>query len=342
MYVLENVPLAGYSTMRVGGNARYLAEISTDLEVPKAVEWAEQHQVPVLMIGDGSNIVWRDEGFEGLILVNKIKRFDVSSFDDDTAYVTVGAGENWDEVVKRTVEQGLSGIEALSLIPGTTGATPVQNVGAYGQEISNVLMTLQAYDLHERKLVTLQASECEFGYRTSRFKSTDRDRFLITTLSMVLSKRPPVPPFYHSVERYLKEHGITDITPKNIRKAVVAIREAKLPDPRFISNTGSFFKNPIIPRSRLPQLTADYPEIAYWDIDEYNVKLSAAWLIEVAGFKGMHDKETGMATWPSQPLVFINESAHSAAQVLAFRDKVVTTIEEKFQIKLEQEPELLP
>ncbi len=328
--------------MRVGGTARYLAEISSDLEISKAVDFAEQHQIPVLMVGDGSNIIWRDEGFEGLLLVNKIKRFDISSFDDDTAYVTVGAGEKWDKVVKRTVAKGLSGIEQLSLIPGTTGATPVQNVGAYGQEISNVLMTLQAYDLHERKLVTIKGSDCEFGYRTSRFKTTDRDRFLITSLSMILSKRPPVPPFYHSVEYYLKEHGINDISPQNIRKAVIAIRQAKLPDPKYVSNTGSFFKNPIIERSRLPQLTADYPDIAYWEVDDYKVKLSAAWLIENAGFKGMHDKETGMATWPSQPLVLVNESATSADQVLAFRDKVATAVQEKFQVELEQEPELLP
>ncbi len=342
MYVLENVPLSGYSTMRVGGAARYLAEITNALEVPKAVAWAEEHSVPVLMIGEGSNIVWRDEGFEGIVLVNKIPGFDISSYDEDTAYVTVGSGENWDSVVQRTVEAGFSGIEQLSLIPGTAGATPVQNVGAYGQEISNVLMTLQAYDLHERKLVTMTSSDCGFGYRTSRFKTTDRDRFLITSISMILSKRPPIQPFYHAVEHYLKQQNITEYTAANIRKAVIAIRQSKLPDPAHVSNTGSFFKNPIVSRSKIPQLTADYPDIAYWDIDEYNVKLSAAWMIEAAGFKGLHDKETGMATWPSQPLVLVNESATTAQQVLAFRDKVASAVKDKFHVELEQEPELLP
>lgn len=342
MYILENVPLAGYSTMRVGGTARYLTEIQSALQIQEAVDWAEDRQVPILMVGDGSNIIWRDEGFEGLLLVNKVSGFDIKSFDEDTAYVTVGGGENWDNVVQRCVESGLSGIEQLSLIPGTTGATPVQNVGAYGQEISNVLMTLQAYDLHERKLVTLKGSDCEFGYRTSRFKTTDRDRFLITSISMILSKRPPVPPFYHSVEYYLKEHSITEFTAENIRKAVVAIRQTKLPDPMRINNSGSFFKNPIVPRSMMPQLTADYPDIAYWDIDDYNVKLSAAWLIEKAGFKDIHDQETGMATWPNQPLVFVNENAKSTEQVLAFRDKVATAVKERFHVDLEQEPELLP
>ena len=342
MYILENVPLSGYSTMRVGGIARYALEITTAQQIAEAVAWAEEKQLPVLMIGDGSNILWQDEGFAGLLLINKIPGFEIKSYDAETSYVTIGAGENWDSVVARTVEAGLSGIEQLSLIPGTTGATPVQNVGAYGQEISNVLMTLQAYDIQKRTFVTMTASDCQFSYRSSRFKTTDRDRFLITSLSFILSKRPPMRPFYHAVEHYLKEHDITTYTPASIRQAVTAIREAKLPNPTYVSNLGSFFKNPIIARSQLTQLRADYEDIAYWEVDEYNVKLSAAWLIEHAGFKGMHDDKTGMSTWPAQPLVFINESAHSTEQVLAFRDKVIKAVEEKFHITLEQEPELLP
>lgn len=342
MYIIENAPLSGYSTMRVGGNARYLAEITNPHEIAQVVTHAEEKQIPVLMIGSGSNIIWRDEGFEGVVLINKIPGFEIKSFDDSTSYVTVGSGEDWDSVVERTVHAGLSGIEQLSLIPGTTGATPVQNVGAYGREISEVLMTLQAYDLHEKKFVTMTASDCEFGYRTSRFKTSDRDRFLITSLSMILSKRPPIPPFYHAIDHYMKEQGVTEHTAANIRQAVIAIRKAKLPDPNVVSNTGSFFKNPFIERNKLAQLRADYPDIAYWDIDEQNVKLSAAWLIEQAGFKNIHDKETGMATWPKQPLVFINEKAGSAANVLAFRDKVASAVQDKFSVTLEQEPELLP
>jgi|AntRauTorckE6833_2_1112554.scaffolds.fasta_scaffold00046_20 UDP-N-acetylmuramate dehydrogenase len=342
MYVLENVPLPAYSTMRVGGNARYLSDITNAFEISDAVAFAEKKQVPILMIGSGSNVIWRDEGFEGLVLINKIPGFEISSFDESASYVTVGSGEDWDSVVERTVAAGLSGIEQLSLIPGTTGATPVQNVGAYGQEISNVLMTLQAYDLHEKTLVTMTASDCEFGYRTSRFKTTDRDRFLITSISLILSKRPPIPPFYHAVERYLKEHDMAEHSATNIRKAVIDIRTSKLPDPARINNAGSFFKNPYIARSKLTQLRADYPDIAYWDVDEYNVKLSAAWLIEQAGFKGAQDEETGMATWPTQPLVLVNQHAKTAAQVLAFRDKITDAVQERFSIELEQEPELLP
>lgn len=342
MFVLENVPLAAYSTMHVGGKARYLAEVVSTQEISEAVAYAEERQVPILMVGQGSNVIWSDDGFEGLVLVNKIPGFEISSFDDSTSYVTVGAGENWDSVVERTVDAGLSGIEQLSLIPGTAGATPVQNVGAYGQEISNVLMTLQAYDLHAKSLVTMTVSDCGFGYRTSRFKTSDRDRFLITSISMILSKRPPIPPFYHAVETYLKDKGISDYSAKNIRQAVIAIRQSKLPDPERVHNVGSFFKNPYVQRSRLVQLRSDFPNIAYWDIDEYQVKLSAAWLIENAGFKGTQDKETGMATWPTQPLVFVNESATSAAQVFAFRDKIAGAVKQTFSVELEQEPEILP
>lgn len=342
MYILKNVPLAGYSTMRVGGNARYLMDITHAFDIDKAVAWAEERSLPILMIGGGSNIIWRDEGFEGLILVNKIMGFDVNSYNDEISYVTIGAGENWDKVVQQCVDEGLSGIEQLSLIPGTTGATPVQNVGAYGQEIANILMTLQAYDLHEKRLVTMTASDCGFSYRDSRFKSADRDRFLITAITLMLSKKPPVRPFYESVERYLEEHSITDITAATIRDAVINIRQAKLPDPAIVANTGSFFKNPIIKRDQLTRLLHDHADIAYWDIDDYTVKLSAAWLIENAGFKGIHDDETGMATWKYQPLVLVNERAGSAKNVLAFRDKIAHAVKTKFNIDLEQEPEILP
>lgn len=342
MYMLENVPLAGYSTMRVGGNARYLMHITHAFDIDKAVAWAEERSLPILMIGGGSNIIWRDEGFEGLILVNKIMGLNINSYDDEVSYVTIGAGENWDKVVQRCVDEGLSGIEQLSLIPGTTGATPVQNVGAYGQEVSNVLMTLQAYDLHEKRLVTMTASDCDFKYRDSRFKSSDRDRFMITAVTFMLSKNPPVRPFYESVERYLKENDINDITPATIRDAVINIRQAKLPDPAIVANTGSFFKNPIIKRNQLTELLSNNSGVTYWDIDNYTVKLSAAWLIEKAGFKGVHDDETGMATWKNQPLVFVNERAGSAKNVLAFRDKITHAVKTKFNIDLEQEPELLP
>ncbi len=342
MNIQENVSLAGHSTMRLGGMARYLVEVTTRIEVEEAVNWCIQHQVPPLMIGGGSNIVWRDEGFEGLVIVNKIRRFEDFAEDELNHYVTVGAGEDWNEVVARTVQAGLSGIEALSLIPGTCGATPVQNVGAYGQEIADVLVSVEAYDLHTRTLLNIPATDCAFGYRTSRFKTTDRSRFLITGITMHLYKQNPQPPFYRALDEYLSAHNITEFTPQIIRDAVIDIRSRKLPDPKLVANNGSFFANPIVDEGILLDIQASYPDVPHWPATEGRVKIPAAWLIEQAGFKDCHDAETGMGTWPSQPLVLVNEHAQSTADLLKFKQKIVDAVQQKFAITLEQEPELLP
>lgn len=328
--------------MRLGGNAAYLADAVSRQDVADGVTWAETQGVPVMMIGDGSNIVWRDEGFAGLILVNKIKRFEMFDEDEQNMYVTIGAGENWDSAVARTIEAGLTGIECLSLVPGTAGATPVQNVGAYGQEISQTLVTVEAYDAVNKTWVNIPAMDCAFAYRTSRFKTTDRGRFFITAITLHLTHGNPQPPFYPSLEMYLQKNNITTFTPQTIRDAVVAIRRDKLPDPAEVANNGSFFANPIVDEQVLTQIQFDYPDIPHWPIEGGKVKLSAAWLIEQAGFKGVHDDETGMATWPLQPLVFVNEKAQNTADLLKFRQKILGTVQQKFNITLTQEPELLP
>jgi len=328
--------------MRLGGTAAYAADVHDRNELLEAVTWAESKNVPVMMIGDGSNIIWRDEGFNGLLIVNKILRFEEQQEDETNYYVTVGAGEDWDSVVARTVQKGMSGIECLSLIPGTAGATPVQNVGAYGQEIAGVLTTVEAYDLQAKQFVTLRGADCAFGYRTSRFKTTDRGRFFITALTLHLQHTNPQPPFYQALGRYLTDHRITTYTPQILRDAVIAIRSSKLPDPAKVANNGSFFANPIIDEGTFAQLYADYPEVVHWPTADGQVKLSAAWLLEQAGFKNFHDQETGMSTWPAQPLVLVNEHAQSTAHLLAFKQKIITTIQQKFGVTLEQEPELLP
>lgn len=328
--------------MRLGGNARYVVDITDRGQIAEAITWAETNQKPVIMVGIGSNIIWKDEGFDGLLLVNKIAGFETQTPDEDNLYATIGAGENWDSVVQRLVATGYSGVEELSLIPGTTGATPIQNVGAYGREIKDVLVSVEAYDIHERRLINIAAAECGFGYRTSRFKTTDRNRFLITSVTLHLTKTKPMPPFYQSLQQYLTDHQITDYTPQIIRDAVIAIRTAKLPDPTKVANNGSFFANPVINDDQLQQLLADYPNIAYWRTDDNRAKLSAAWLVEQAGFKDAHDQETGMATWPAQALVLVNEKAGSTADLLKFRQKIMDSVQAKFQIALEQEPELLP
>lgn len=342
MQLQQNVSLRDYSTMRLGGQTAYLTSIASTEELIEALAWASERQLPVLMIGGGSNIIWRDEGFPGLLLVNGIKKYEDFNEDEVNHFVTIGAGENWDEVVARTVAAGLTGVEALSLIPGTAGATPVQNVGAYGQEITDTLISVEAYDTLEKKLVNIANADCAFGYRTSRFKTTDKGRFFITAITLHLQKGKPQPPFYAGVQSYFDAHNITDITPQILRDAVIAIRSAKLPDPAKVANNGSFFGNPIISTALLAQLVAEHGDIPHWDVDNTHAKIPAAWLVEHAGFKDFHDPETGMATWANQPLVFVNERAQSTAGLLRFRQKVVDTVQAKFGITLAQEPELLP
>jgi UDP-N-acetylmuramate dehydrogenase len=342
MNIAQDVPLKNYSTMRLGGNAAFMTEIASRNELQEAIVWAEEKQLPVLMIGSGSNIIWKDEGFPGLVILNKILRFEEQIEDEENYYVTIGAGENWDSVVARTVAAGASGIEALSLIPGTTGATPVQNVGAYGQDISQTLVTVEAYDRQIHQFVTIPGSDCAFGYRDSRFKSADRGRFFITAITLHLSRKNPQPPFYNALQSYLHEQDVTEYTPATIRQAVIAIRSSKLPDPMKIANNGSFFANPIISESAFTQIEADHPNCPHWPAGEGLVKLPAAWLLDQAGFKDVHDSETGMGTWPAQPLVLVNESATSTAQLIAFRQKIIGKVKEMFAITLEQEPELLP
>lgn len=329
--------------MGLGGMAAHLVTVANREELAEACNWAREHSLPTIMIGGGSNIVWQDTGFGGLVIVNQIMRYE--SFDEDAqnTYLTVGAGENWDSVVERAVQADLTGIEALSLIPGSTGATPIQNVGAYGQDIAQTLVSVETFDTTNNNFLTIPASDCVFGYRTSRFKNgPDRGRFYVTAITLHLRKGHMEPPFYATLATYLREHNITDYSPGSIREAVIAIRSARLPDPAKVHNNGSFFANPIVNSSELLRLKDTYPSIPNWPMPDGSAKLSAAWLIEQAGFKDFHDTETGMATWSTQPLVLVNEKAKNTADLLKFKQKLSDTVQTKFQVSLVQEPELLP
>ena len=343
MNILEHVSLADHSTMHLGGEAAYFAEVTTKWEMGEAWQWATERQLPVIVIGGGSNIVWRDEGFPGLVIANRIMGYDDYAEDARSHYITIGAGEVWDSVVARTVEAGLTGIEALSLIPGTAGATPVQNVGAYGQEIAQTLMSVEVFDTTTGQLTNVPSEACGFGYRRSFFQTEYRGRFLITGLTLHLTAGNPQPPYYGAVDQYFRDHGVTGtVTPAILREAVIAIRRAKLPDPATVANNGSFFANPVVTSGDLVELRANYPEMPCWPIESGGAKLPAAWLIEQTGFKDFHDPDTGMATWPTQPLVLVNEHARNTADLLAFRDKIIAAVQDKFHVTLTQEPELLP
>ncbi len=343
MEITENVALSNYSTMRLGGIARYLVEVRNRTELKEAYQWAQKQELPIIMIGHGSNVVWRDEGFPGLVMINRITGYDDYNEDALSHYITIGAGENWDSVVARSVASGLTGVEALSLVPGTAGATPIQNVGAYGQEISQTLTSIEAFDATTGQLVNIPAEACGFGYRTSKFQTEYRGRFFITAITLHLMASNPYPPFYSAIEQYFQQHPPAGtITPQVIRDAVIAIRQAKLPDPEVVANTGSFFANPIVDDGMLTDLRSDNPTMPYWPVEGGGAKIPAAWLIEQAGFKDVHDAETGMATWATQPLVLVNETATSTAQLLSFRDKIIAAVQQKYNITLKQEPELLP
>lgn len=337
MNIQKNVLLSGYSAMHLGGKAAFFTTVSSLEELAEAIGWAEQNNQKLKVIGGGTNIIWQDSGFNGLVIVNKIMGFELSN----EGVVKAGAGENWDSVVRRCIEQGWSGTECLSAVPGTAGATPVQNVGAYGQEIADTLLEVEAYDTKDKKVITIAKNDCGFGYRTSRFKTSDKDRYVILSVSLKLSKKTPVPPFYASLQQYLDEHNINSYTPQKIRDAVIAIRGEKLPDPSVVANNGSFFTNPIIDKDQFSSLQTIHHGLASWPAGE-KVKISAGWLVEHAGFpKDFHDSETGMATWKNQALVLVNEHAKSSADLLKFKQKIIDAVQAKFGITLEQEPEII-
>lgn len=340
MNISEQVNLKEHSTMRLGGVADFACDVKSRDELVEAVRWADERKLPYRVIGTGSNIIWSDDGFRGLLILNRIEQLSLTPADDGMVEVTVGSGMNWDAFVAETVAAGLSGVEAMSLVPGTCGATPIQNVGAYGQDISQTLVSLEAFDTSASQYLTIPQADCDFGYRTSRFNRADRGRFLIVSLTFRLTKSAPAPPFYPPVTEYLENNDLS-ATAANIRTAVVAIRTSKLPDPAKIGNTGSFFANPIISHELFDTLHSQYVDLRYWEAAD-GVKISGAWLIDKAGFKDFHDKETGMATWTNQPLVLVNENAPDTAALLKFKQKIVDAVQAKFGVTLQQEPELLP
>jgi UDP-N-acetylmuramate dehydrogenase len=336
MDVHTNIPLKNYLTMRLGGPARFMTEVHTAADIAPICQNALRQSIPIFVLGGGSNVLARDEGYAGLVIRNRIPGFEIIADDAASTTIRVGGGENWDEFVRRTVEMGLSGVEALSSIPGTVGAAPVQNIGAYGQEISETLVSLEAYDIEADQMVVLQNADCNFSYRNSIFRSTAIGRYIITAVSFRLSKNAPQPPFYQAVQSYLDSSGITFFTPEIIRDAVMAIRKEKLPNPAERPNTGSFFKNAIIEDWQLNDLRQNYPDIPTYDLPDGKFKVPTGWLIEQAGLKGqlLH----GMRVHDKNALVLINESAAGYADLASARDEIIGTIRDTFRITIEQEP----
>jgi UDP-N-acetylmuramate dehydrogenase len=336
MDIHTNIPLKNYTTMRLGGNARFMTEVHSAEDVDKVCRNARSQNLPIFILGGGSNIIVRDEGFAGIVIRNRISGFDIVSDEPGQTTIRIGAGENWDETVKRTVALNLSGIEAMSAIPGTVGAAPVQNVGAYGQEIADVLLSLEAYDISDGRFVVLQAADCGFSYRHSIFRGEASGRYVITAITIRLYKASPQPPFYGAIQDYFDANNITLFTPQIIREAVIKIRADKLPDPSVMPNTGSFFKNAIVEDWQLTDLQRDYPDIPLYDMPDGRHKIPTGWLIEQAGLKGktLH----GMRVHDKNALVLINESAKSYEELAAARNEIMGAVRDQFRIAIEQEP----
>ncbi len=336
MEIHTDIPLKNYVTMRLGGNARFMTDIHSSAEVAQIVQKAVAQNLRMYVLGGGSNTVVRDEGFDGLVLRNRIPGFEVVADTASDTTIKIGAGEDWDSVVKRTVDMNLIGIECLSAIPGTAGAAPVQNIGAYGQEVAETLISLEAYDIQDGQHVTLTNEQCGFSYRHSIFRGESAGRYIITSITLRLYKAAPQPPFYRAVQDYLDTNNVTLYTAKALRDAVMAIRKDKLPDPKERPNNGSFFKNAIVEDWQLSDLRAEYPDVPTYDMPDGRFKVPTGWLIEQTGLKGqlLH----GMRVHDKNALVLINESAASYADLAAARDEIIGAVRDTFRIIIEQEP----
>lgn len=336
MEIHTNIPLKNFTTMKLGGNARFMTEVRTPEEVVEAYRSAKAQSLPVFVLGGGSNVIAKDEGFNGLVIRVRIPGFAVIADDLNSTTIQVGAGEDWDSVVKRTVDMRLSGIEAMSAIPGTAGAAPVQNIGAYGQEVAETLESLVAYDTQTDSFVTLLNENCEFSYRQSIFRSSQIGRYVIVSITLKLSKNLPQPPFYDTLQAYFDQRDVHIFTGETVRTAVIDIRANKLPDPKLLPNSGSFFKNAIIEDWQLADLKNSNPDMPTFDMGDGRFKVPTGWLIEQVGLKGkvLH----GMRVHDKNALVLINESATGYSDLAEARDEIIGTVRDKFKIQIEQEP----
>ena len=328
MIVKENVLISTLTTMRLGGPARYVVEVETPDEIPEAYAFADEHSLPVFVLSGGANTIGHDEGYPGVIIINHMKGI---TWTGDA--ITAMGGETWDDVVAFACERGLTGIEALSKIPGLAAAAPVQNIGAYGQEVADTLISVEAYDTKDKSFKTLTKDDLKFSYRKSILNSTDKNRYFIISLTLKLTSGEMPRPFYNSIEKYITENGCTDFSPSGIREIVSKIRADKLPDPATTASAGSFFKNIYLNEQEAKQAEAKgYP--VYHGHDGH--KINSGWLIEQAGFKGklLH----GIRVNEKAALVLINESATGYSDLAAARQEIVGAVYEKFGYKLEQEP----
>jgi UDP-N-acetylmuramate dehydrogenase len=345
MEFLEDVPLAPYTTFKIGGPARWFAEATSEAEILEAVSFARERGAPLFVLGGGSNVLVSDSGFAGLLLRICLRGIR-EHFDDDTLVLQVEAGENWDRLVSHAVSVDCAGIECLAGIPGTAGGTPIQNVGAHGQEVSERIVAVRALNLQSGSFVEMTAAECRFGYRQSIFNTSAKGQFIVTRVDYALIAGGAPTLSYADLQRHFEGGGQVPSLAK-VADAVRQIRRSKgmylvEGDPDCAS-AGSFFKNPVVDRSELERIAAAVPpatKIPQFPAEDGKVKLAAAWLVEQAGFsKGYGNGRVGISS--RHTLALINRGGASAAEVLALSEEIVAGVEKKFGIWLRREPVLL-
>jgi len=344
--LLRNINLAEMTTFKIGGKADYFVNITNSAQLASVFLWLKESGMPHLIISGGSNTIFDDGTFHGLIIKMDISEFEIIKDTDADVFIRLGSGNNWDEDVEKVVNLGLYGIEALSGIPGSTGASAVQNIGAYGQEVKNTISEVEVFDTKTRQISSLTNAQCKFSYRDSIFKSSQKGRYIITAIVFKLSKQPSSTPKYKDVVNYFKRSGVKSPSIIQIRNAVLDIRKRKFVDPSIAPNAGSFFKNPIVAKEIADNIMLKYPDIKPYPDDtkifpnpDGTYKIAAGWLIQEAGLKGKELDKVQID--PKHALVLENRGGASQKDLWELIIKVQEDVLSKFGVSLETEPEII-
>jgi len=335
--IRENISLRPYHTFHTEVKARRFAEAGSTDELRRILD--SYGDEPVLFLGEGSNVLFLND-FEGTVIRNEIKGLNEIRLNDREVLWEIGGGENWHETVRRAVERNLAGMENLALIPGKAGTAPVQNIGAYGREIKDILHSCDVLDLHTGKTRTFSNSDCAFGYRQSLFKQPEnRGRYFIYRIRVRLTRNGEPVTTYRALQEYFRRHGIVRPDIKDVFNAVVSIRREKLPDPAETGNAGSFFKNPVVDEAFFRVYIERYPEAPYYALPDKRYKIPAGWLIDRAGWKGYREGDAGVH--PKQALVLVNYGNASGRDIYRLSEKIRRDISDKYGIDLEREVTLV-
>ncbi len=337
MRIQENISLRPYNTFGIDVQAKYFASFQSIDELKELLNYKQtaNHR---LVLGGGSNILLT-KNYNGLILKNDIKEIEIIKEDEHYVYVKVGAGENWHQFVLYCLQYNFAGVENLSLIPGNVGASPMQNIGAYGVEIKDVFYDLEALYIKDKKLHSFTLNDCEFGYRESIFKKKYKDQFVITSVTFRLHKKPVFNTSYGAINQELENMGVKEPSIHAISQAVINIRSSKLPDWKIIGNAGSFFKNPIIKNREFLKLKQSFPGIVAFPSSEGFTKLAAGWLIEQCGWKGYREGDAGC--YLKQALVLVNYGNAKGEEIFNLSKKIIHSVKDKFGVQLAREVNII-